>query len=134
MRRSTFLLLASLVGLSVGSIAVIAPHLLLAGKVVVPTAQAAIWVREVGVLLLAVSGLAFAVRRHPDSATLRAVLWSNAAVQAGLFPIELAAWLGGDLQKFSGIAPNTALHVVLALAFLRYARGVRCESAPAAFR
>jgi hypothetical protein len=43
----------------------------------------------------------------------------------GLFPIELTAWMRGTIPSFAGIAPNTALHVILAAAFLWYAQQVR---------
>jgi len=61
------------------------------------------------------------VRDHPDSPTLRAILWSNAIVHAGLLPIEILAWRRGVISRLDGIVPNSALHVVFAASFAFFA-------------
>lgn len=99
----------------------ILPRQLLASKGVVPNAAANVWVREVGVLLVAIGVAAFLVRGEPDSPTLRAFLVANVIVQVGLFPIEVTAYARGVLTKVSGVVPNTVLHIALALGFGYYA-------------
>ncbi|RKH12380.1 hypothetical protein D7V97_08660 [Corallococcus sp. CA053C] len=124
MTRKTFLLLTSCIGFAVGTLALLLPEAVLASKGVTPAPAAAIWVREVGVLLLALGAVAFLVRHHPDSPTMRTLLLGNAWVHIGLFPIELAAWHAGVITRFGGIAPNSLVHLVLAAGFLFFARQV----------
>jgi len=120
--RSTFLTLSSAVALAIGLFALLCPARLLESKgVAVPNDAAAVWVREVGVLIFALGVIMFLVRRHPDSATLRAVLFGNAVVQLGLLPIELEAFHAGVITELSGIVPNSVLHVLLAGGFLGFA-------------
>ena len=122
LRRSSFLTFASLVTLAVGLLAIAAPEALLAGKGVAPPLDAAaIWVRELGVNILALGLMLFLVRKQPPSPTLRAVLLGNAVVHLGLFPIELMAHQRGVITRLSGVVPNSILHVVFASAFLWYA-------------
>jgi len=121
--RSTFLSFAAAAALAVGSFAVALPHVLLAGKgVALPNDAAALWVREVGVTIFALGAILFLVRKHPESPTLRALLWGNALVQLGLLALELAAHRQGVIPRLSGILPNLVLHVVLAIGFVAYAR------------
>lgn len=79
---------------------------------------AAVWLREVGVLILALAVVHFAVRRHPPS--LRVILLGSAVVQAGMLPIELVAGVCGTLPRAAGFVPNTVLHGVLAAGFVWY--------------
>ena len=124
--RSTFLTLASVVALAIGSIAVGLPHVLLAGKgVALPNLAAAVWVREVGVSIFAQGVTMFLVRKHADSPTLRAFFCGSAIVQVGLLGIELAAYRERVIPLLSGILPNSVLHVVLASGFLAYAARMR---------
>jgi hypothetical protein len=124
MKRSTFLLVASLVATAVGVAALTLPRQFLAGKGIVDDAAAVVWMREVGVLILASGVVAFLVRAHADSPTLRVVLMGNALVQLGLFPIEIAAYHAGVITKLGGVVPNSILHLVLAAAFVHYARAI----------
>ena len=114
----------SLISLAVGLIALGLPFAVLESKGVVPNGAAIVWVREVGVLLLALGTIAFAIRKHQDSSTLRAFLIGNAIVHAGLLPIEIIAFAQGVITKASGIIPNSVLHVVMTFAFLYYARRI----------
>ena len=93
MSRRTFLTLASIIALGVGGFALTAPAALLASKGVVADAAAEVWVREVGLILIAVGVNAFLVKGHADSPTLRAFLIGNAVLQLGLLPIEIVAAL-----------------------------------------
>lgn len=123
--RFWFLTVASLIAISVGGIALMAPGVMLASKGIVGNAAAQVWMREVGALLLAVGVIGFLVRSHEDSATLRALLWGNALLQLALLPIEVMAHARGVIPDVTGIMPNTALHVLLAAGFVSYARAVR---------
>jgi hypothetical protein len=134
MSRKTFMTLASIVAMAVGALAVLSPAALLESKGVVANPAANVWVREVGVALLAIAFMAFRLRTAPDSPALQAFLFGNAALQIGLLPIEIAAWVGGTLTKGSGVVPNSLLHAVLAFAFVYFAVRVKPvrESGPAA--
>lgn len=122
LRRSWFLSFVSLVALAIGLFAVAAPEALLAGKGVAPPLDAAaVWVRELGVTILALGLTLFLVRNQPLSPGLRAVLAGNAVVHLGLFPIELAAHHRGIITRLSGVVPNSILHLLLAVGFLWFA-------------
>jgi hypothetical protein len=121
MSRELFLTLASCVALAVGAFAAVLPRRLLAGKGVAPGPAATVWVREVGVLLVATGVTVFLVRSQPDSAALRAILIGSCVTQVGLLGIEPVAYARGVITKLSGIVPNTVLHVVLAAGFAYYA-------------
>ncbi len=125
MNRARFLTLASLVALSVGALATFAPALLLKTKGVMPLPATEVWVREVGVALLAIGVTAAMVRHHPASPTLRAFLFGNALHQVLLAPIEVAAWRAGTIPSLAGIVPNTLVHVSFALAFFALAWRMR---------
>jgi hypothetical protein len=127
MRRTTFLTLIGGLGLVIGLVALFLPSVVMAGKGVDPAPAPTIWVREVGVLILGLSLILLLVRREPDSPMMRAIFCGNALVHAGLLPIELLAWNGGVITRFSGIAPNSALHLFCALAFAAFT--VRARSA-----
>lgn len=120
MNRKTFLTVVSFIALAIGLFALIAPSLLLESKGVVPNEAARLWVREVGVLLIALGVMSFIVRGHSASPTLKAFLLGNAIVQLGLFPLELLAYANGLITKVSGVAPNSVLHLLLAAGFSWY--------------
>ena len=124
MERKTFLGIVGVIGIVIGSMALLFPAALLAGKGVSPEPAPVVWVREVGILILAMSAVVILARAQPDSPTMRAILWGNALLHAGLFPIELAAWNAGVITRVSGVAPNSVLHVVLAAGFVAFARRV----------
>lgn len=119
MHRSTFLTCAALIALAVGSFALIAPTTLLATKGIV-SATAAVWVREVGVFLLVTSATVWAVRKHPASPTLKAILVGNFIVQLGLLATEVAAYFAGTIPLLSGIIGNSVVHMLLAAGFAYY--------------
>ena len=83
--------------------------------------------REVGVLIVALSAVLLLVRRDPDSRSMRALLWGNAIVHIGLFPVEILAWHAGIVTRLDGIAPNSVFHVVVAAGFVLFARRVEVE-------
>lgn len=122
LRRKYFLAFASVVALGVGSVALFAPDVLLSTKGVVGNAAATVWMREVGAMLVAIGFIAWCVRDHPDSPTMRAFLWGNALLQLLLLPVEILAYGHGDITNFLGIVPNSALNVLLALGFFVSAR------------
>jgi hypothetical protein len=122
--RKTFLTIASLVALLVGIFALGAPDVLLQSKGVQVQAGTSVWVREMGVMLIAVGVTAFRVRHHADSLTLKAVLMGNVIVQLGLLVIEPMAYAAGTITKLAGIVPNTVIHVLLATGFYYYANKI----------
>lgn len=117
MSRQYFLASASVIAFSVGLFALIAPETLLESKGVEPVVGTLIWVRETGLLLITTGIIAFSVRKHEISPTLKAFLFGNIIIQIGLFLIELVAYLNGVITKLSGIIPNLSLHVILAIGF-----------------
>ncbi len=119
MKRSTFLAFTATVAFVVGAFALFAPATLLATKGI-SSSTTDVWVREVGVLLLAVGATTFMVRNHENSPTLRALLVSNAVIQVGLFPIEILAYHEGVIVTLSGIVPNSIIHLCLAVGFIYY--------------
>ena len=129
MSRKTFLTISAAIAMTVGAVALFAPAVLLESKGVAPSAAASVWMREVGIAILAVGVASFLVRGHPDSPTLRAFLVGNAVLQIGIFPIEIAAYSAGTITKASGIVPNEILHVLLAVGFLTYAARIRAKEA-----
>jgi hypothetical protein len=124
--RSLFLTFVGVVAIGIGGLALAFPRTLLEGKgVALPNEAAALWVREVGVLILALGVTLFLVRKHHDSPTLRAVLLGNAMVQLGLLPLELFAYRERVITLLSGIVPNSVLHVLLGTGFLLFASRMR---------
>jgi hypothetical protein len=126
LHRSLFLTLSAAVALAVGSFAFAFPYTLLESKgVAPPNGAAAIWVREVGIIIFALGLILFLVRKHADSPTLRALLFGNGLVHLGLLPIEIGAYRAGAILRLSGIVPNSVLHVALAIGFLIFAARIR---------
>lgn len=125
MNRKSFLTVVGTIAMCVGLVALFAPQALLESKGVPDNAAARVWVREVGVALVSIAFVALMVRGHPGSPTLRAFLMGNAALQIGLFPIEILAFANGALTRVSGIVPNSLLHIGLAMGFLFYALRIR---------
>jgi hypothetical protein len=117
MSRPIFLTIASFIALSVGAFALLFPGILLESKGVVPLATTSVWMRETGLLLLALGIINFAMRKHEPSGTLKALLSGNIIIQIGLFVIELLAYSNNVITKLSGIIPNLILHILLAIGF-----------------
>lgn len=120
MPRQTFLTLVSVVATLIGLFALFAPTALLESKGVVPNDAARLWVREVGVSILAFGIISFLLRAQPDSPALKAFLFGSMVLQLGLFPLELIAWSNGLITRASGVIPNSVLHLVLASSFAGY--------------
>lgn len=127
MKRKTFLVGASFIALTVGILALIFPGVLLESKGVTASEATNVWVREVGVLLIAVGVTAFLVRGHEDSPTLKAFFIGNIVLQLSLIPIEPIAYINGIVTKLAGIMPNTILHVLLAGGFAYYAAKMKIQ-------
>ena len=128
MNRKNFLSFAAIVALGVGSVASLFPAALLTSKGVLPTASTCLWMREVGVILIALGVVAGMVRTHPDSPTLRALMAGNLLIQLGLLGVEVAGYAAGVITLLSGILPNAILHVVLAMGFAWFAFSPRSSS------
>jgi len=124
MTRPSFLTFSSVVALTVAAFALGYPSGLLAGKGVAPSPALLVWIRELGVLILAVSVTTFLVRKQPDSITLKGILIGNALLHFGLLPIELLAFSQGVIPKLSGVLPNSLLHALLGAGFVIHARRI----------
>jgi hypothetical protein len=128
MSRARFLTIAAAIALAVGAFAVALPAVFLASKGVTNNPAAEVWMREVGVVLLAIGLTAFLVRNEPASPTMRAFLFGNLLLQLGLLPIEIFAYRDGVITLASGVAPNSVLNALLAGGFLYY--GLTTRSSP----
>jgi hypothetical protein len=120
--RVLFLTTVAALASAIGCFALALPAALLESKGARPDPVAMIWVREVGVLLIALGVTTFLLRKHEDSPTLRAFMLGNALLHLGIFPVEIFGVAQGVLGKASGVVPNSILHVVLASGFLYFAR------------
>jgi hypothetical protein len=125
MTRKTFLSVVGLIALVIGTFALSAPALLLAAKGVSPSEAANVWVREVGISVIALGLVTFLARGDRDSPTMRAFLIGNAVLQVGLFPIEIVAYAQGVIGEISGIIPNSILHLLLAAGFTYFAARIK---------
>lgn len=131
MTRKTFLTIHALVALLVGAVALLAPGYLIAGvKQAQSNPAAEVMGRTVGVLIASMGVLAFSVRSHPDSATMRSVLWANLLLQLAILPIDPIAYMSGTFHSLGSFVPNTILHIALASGFVFYLRDM--GRAPAA--
>ena len=128
MSRRTFMLVGSLLAFAVASVALLFPAALLETKGVAPNAAVIVWLREVGVLIAAAGLTTFLARNSNDPIALRAVLLGGAALHLGLLPIELIAVARGVLGHASGVAPNSIVHLALALGSLHFVRTLPAPS------
>ena len=118
MTRAHFLTFVGIVAVAISAFALVAPAVLLEHvKHAEATASAQVMARTVGVLLLSVGALNLMVRRHPDSPTMRSVLWANLLLQLAILPIDPIAWAIGAFDGLDSFVPNTILHFVLAAGF-----------------
>lgn len=126
MTRKTFLSIVAVVACTIGGVAAFAPYFLLTVvKSVEANGAAATMARTVGVLLLAVGVLNFAVRGHGDGPTMRAVLKANLLLQVCILPIDPVAYMQGIFPNPGAFVPNTILHVILAGGFAFFLWGRR---------
>ncbi len=121
MKRSTFLTIASMIALAVGLFALCAPGVLIENvKMAAPSEVANVMARTVGVLLITIGVLAFLVRNHEDSPTLRAILIANLLLQVAILPIDPIAYTKGVYGSPGSFIPNTLIHILLAVGFAYY--------------
>jgi hypothetical protein len=121
MNLKILLTILSIIATLVGVAAITRPIPFLESKGAKVTPATVIWMRQVGVLILAQGITGFLLRDQPISPAVRAFLAGAAFTQLGLFPIEIMAYRRGHLTKLSGIVPNTVLHAVLGIALLHQA-------------
>lgn len=123
MSRKTFLTLHALVALVIGALAILAPgHLIEEVKQAHTSPAAEVMGRTVGVLIASMGILAFSVRSHGDSPTMRSVLWANLLLQLAILPIDPLAYYDGTFHTLGSFVPNTIVHLVLAAGFVFYLR------------
>jgi hypothetical protein len=110
-----------MVAFAVGLFAFSAPGVLIENvKMAAPSDVANVMARTVGILLITVGMLAFLVRGHEDSPTLRSVLIANLVLQVGILPIDPIAYANGVYGTPGSFVPNTIIHVLLASGFAYY--------------
>lgn len=118
MTRAAFLALAAMIAMSIGGLTLLFPEVLLEEvKGTAMNGAAVVMARTVGAILLAVGYLAFLVRNHDDSPTLRAILAGNLALQMMLLPIDPLAYAAGIFRGYASFVPNTLVHTFLAGGF-----------------
>lgn len=128
MTRNSFLIIASFIALAVGIFALFFPAILQESKGTIPNNATYVWTSEVGILLIAISMMAFLVRKEENSKTLRVFLLGNAIIQIGLFVIELLAYINGIITKLSGVMPNLIIHILLTIGFLYFSITMKKEN------
>lgn len=118
MRRKTLLTITSTTAALIGLFAIVSPTTLIEDvKHATATGAAVVMTRTVGVLLVTMGFLAFSVRDHEDSKTLRSVLAANLLLQVAILPIDPIAYATGVFHTVGSFLPNTLLHVLLAVGF-----------------
>jgi hypothetical protein len=125
MTRKLFLTMCSVISFVIGVLALTFPSVLLEGKGVTPNQAINVWMSEVGVLIISFATMAFLIRGHADSPTLKIFFLSNIITQVGLFGVELAAYKNGVITKLSGVVPNLVLHVLLVIGFIYYLKKIK---------
>jgi hypothetical protein len=118
MSHTLLLTVLSVVALAVGLLAIVRPTKFLESKGATVNDAAVIWMREVGVLILAQGITCVLLRNQPLTAAVRAFLVGAALTQFGLLPVELAGYWRGSLTKLSGVLPNSILHALLGATLL----------------
>ena len=121
MNLKILLTVLSIIATLVGVATITRPAQFLKSKGANLTPATVIWMRQVGVLILAQGITCFLLRDQPISPAVRAFLAGAAFTQLGLLPIEIVAYRRGELTKLSGIVPNSVLHVVLGCVLLHRA-------------
>lgn len=125
MTRTFFLTAYSIISFVIGLVALVFPSVLLESKGTSPNQATNVWMAEVGILIISSATMAFMVRRHSDSPTLKIFFLSNIITQTGLFVIELVAYNNGIITKLSGVVPNLILHVLLIIGFVQYMKKMK---------
>jgi hypothetical protein len=128
MTRNLFLTIASFIALAVGIFALFFPAMLQVSKGTIPNNATYVWTSEVGILLIAISIMAFLIRKEENSKTLRVFLLGNAIIQIGLFVIELLAYINSIITKLSGVIPNLIIHILLTIGFLYFSITMKKEN------
>ena len=121
MNLHVLMTILSVVASLVGCFAIARPEPFLTSKGANVTPAVVVWMREVGVLILAQGITSFLLRNQAISPPVRAFLVGAAVTQFGLLPIELGAYRRGVLTRLSGVVPNSVLHAVLGCALLHRA-------------
>ena len=120
MSTRRLLVSTAVAALCIGGFALLFPALLLTGKGVALIDPAAVaMTRTVGVALLGVAGLDLACADLPPGSSLRRVLVANGLFQLTLLPLDPFACATGAFHGVASFLPNSVLHVVLAILFLR---------------
>lgn len=127
MSRKTFLIIIPFIAMTIGSIALFFPALFLESKGVTNNPAAAVWMSQVGILLLATGLILFLTRNTVDYNVLKSIFIGNILIQVGLLVIELIAYNKGIITEVSGIIPNCVFHVILTCGFVYYTLQINKE-------
>jgi len=115
--RNAFLGIAGSVALLVGLMATLLPETFLVLKGVVPIEATVLWMRETGLLLLALGGFAFLARSLAPSLFTFGYLVVNVLVQLGLLTFEILAYNSGILTGWASVVPSSLLNAILGAGF-----------------
>ena len=131
MKRKTFLTVASVIALAIGSFALSVPGVLIGTvKMAAPSEAANVMARTVGILLITVGLLNFLVRGDEDSPTLRSILVADLVLQLGILPIDPLAYANGVYGTAGSFVPNTIIHILLATGFAYYLVNMNRQGVP----
>ena len=112
MKRAYYFWVAAILELAFGLLMLFAPAFAATQFQLTGSPATATIFRVLGSVMLGVALLNFLVRNHTMSETLRAVLWTNAAIHGIGFLADLWSVQQGDIP-FSGVAVGLIAHLIV---------------------
>jgi hypothetical protein len=124
MKRSVFLLINAILFMLIGIVCLFFPDKMVDGFNVTITPILLMMVREAGAFNFSLGLLNFAVRNHPDSRSLKTVLFFNMIYHALILPMNIYGWSQGILSAGqAGVA--FGIHLLLAIGYGVYALKIK---------
>jgi hypothetical protein len=112
MKREYYFWLAAILALLFGLLMFFAPRMAAGAFALTGSGDTDTIFRVLGAVMLGVALLNFLVRSHPMTDTLKAVLWSNAAIHGIGFIGDLWSVAAGSVS-FGGVAVGLVAHLVV---------------------
>jgi hypothetical protein len=119
MKRAYYFWIAAILALAFGLLMLFAPAFAAAQFQLAGSAATATIFRVLGSVMLGVALLNFLVRNHTMSDTLKAVLWTNAAIHGIGFAADLWSVSLGDIA-LGGVAVGLVAHLIVLIGALYY--------------
>lgn len=119
MKRSSFFLVTTIIAFVFGLMMLFAPLKAVEGFGMVPTFEAGLIFRTLGVTILSTGVLNFLVRDQPDSPALKAVLIFNVVLHGLGMAVDLLGVFQGIID-FTKIIPGLLAHLFIGIGSLLY--------------